>query len=42
VILRTGMPRLDLVPSNLTMSTIDLSLMPLARASSGCATCSRK
>ena len=30
VILRTGMPGLDLVPSNLTMSTIDLSLMPLA------------
>ncbi len=30
VIVRTGMPGLDLVPSNLTMSTIDLSLMPLA------------
>ena len=30
VLLRTGMPGLDLVPSNLTMSTIDLSLMPLA------------
>jgi chromosome partitioning protein len=30
VILKTGMPGLDLVPSNLTMSTIDLSLMPLA------------
>lgn len=30
VIVRTGMPSLDLVPSNLTMSTIDLSLMPLA------------
>jgi len=30
VILRTGMPGLDLIPSNLTMSTIDLSLMPLA------------
>ena len=30
VIIRTGMPNLDLVPSNLTMSTIDLSLMPLA------------
>jgi chromosome partitioning protein len=30
VILKTGMPALDLVPSNLTMSTIDLSLMPLA------------
>ena len=30
VILRTGMPGLDLVPSNLSMSTIDLSLMPLA------------
>ena len=30
VIVRTGMSNLDLVPSNLTMSTIDLSLMPLA------------
>jgi chromosome partitioning protein len=30
VILRSGMPGLDLIPSNLTMSTIDLSLMPLA------------
>ncbi len=30
VILKTGMPGLHLVPSNLTMSTIDLSLMPLA------------
>jgi chromosome partitioning protein len=30
VIVRTGMPGLDLVPSNLRMSTIDLSLMPLA------------
>jgi len=30
VILHTGMPGLDLVPSNLAMSTIDLSLMPLA------------
>lgn len=30
VLLKTGMPGLDLVPSNLTMSTIDLSLMPLA------------
>ncbi|HYS07668.1 MAG TPA: AAA family ATPase [Myxococcales bacterium] len=30
VIAKTGMPGLDLVPSNLTMSTIDLSLMPLA------------
>ena len=30
VILRTGMPGLDLIPSNLTMSTIDLSLLPLA------------
>jgi len=30
VVLKTGMPGLDLVPSNLTMSTIDLSLMPLA------------
>jgi chromosome partitioning protein len=30
VIVKTGMPGLDLVPSNLTMSTIDLSLMPLA------------
>ncbi len=26
----TGMPGLDLVPSNLTMSTVDLALMPLA------------
>jgi chromosome partitioning protein len=26
----TGMPGLDLVPANLTMSTVDLSLMPLA------------
>jgi len=30
VILRTTMPGLDLVPSNLAMSTIDLALMPLA------------
>ena len=30
VIVRTSMPGLDLVPSNLSMSTIDLSLMPLA------------
>ena len=30
VLRKTGMPGLDLVPSNLTMSTIDLSLMPLA------------
>jgi chromosome partitioning protein len=30
VIVKTGMPGLDLVPSNLGMSTIDLSLMPLA------------
>jgi len=30
VIVHTGMPGLDLVPSNLNMSTIDLSLMPLA------------
>ncbi|MBS2026111.1 MAG: ParA family protein [Deltaproteobacteria bacterium] len=30
VIVPTGMPGLDLVPSNLSMSTIDLSLMPLA------------
>ena len=30
VIVKTGMPGLDLIPSNLTMSTIDLSLMPLA------------
>ena len=30
VIVPTGMPGLHLVPSNLTMSTIDLSLMPLA------------
>jgi chromosome partitioning protein len=29
VIVRTGMPGLDLLPSNLGMSTIDLSLMPL-------------
>ncbi len=29
VIVPTGMPGLDLVPSNLSMSTIDLSLMPL-------------
>ena len=29
VIVPTGMPNLDLVPSNLSMSTIDLSLMPL-------------
>jgi chromosome partitioning protein len=30
IIVKTGMPGLDLVPSNLRMSTIDLSLMPLA------------
>jgi chromosome partitioning protein len=30
VTVATGMPGLDLVPSNLTMSTVDLSLMPLA------------
>jgi chromosome partitioning protein len=30
VTLATGMPGLDLVPSNLAMSTIDLALMPLA------------
>jgi chromosome partitioning protein len=30
VTVRTGMPGLDLVPSNLAMSTIDLALMPLA------------
>ena len=30
VIVKTAMPGLDLVPSNLSMSTIDLSLMPLA------------
>ncbi len=30
VIVTTSMPGLDLVPSNLSMSTIDLSLMPLA------------
>lgn len=30
VIVPTGMPGLDLVPSNLSMSTIDLSLMPLS------------
>jgi chromosome partitioning protein len=29
VIVPTGMPNLELVPSNLSMSTIDLSLMPL-------------
>ena len=32
VIVNTPLPGLDLVPSNLTMSTIDLSLMPLAGA----------
>jgi len=30
VILETGMPGLSLVPSNLSMSTIDLALMPLS------------
>ena len=30
VTVATGMPGLDLVPANLTMSTVDLSLMPLA------------
>lgn len=30
VIIETGMPGLSLVPSNLTMSTIDLALMPLS------------
>ena len=30
VIVHTGMPNLDLVPSNLSMSTIDLSLMPMS------------
>ncbi len=30
VIQRTGFPLLDLVPSNLRMSTVDLALMPLA------------
>lgn len=30
VIIKTGMPGLSLVPSNLSMSTIDLALMPLA------------
>ncbi|MBI5544669.1 MAG: AAA family ATPase [Deltaproteobacteria bacterium] len=30
VIVQSGMPQLDLVPSNLTMSTVDLALMPLA------------
>jgi len=30
VTVHTGMPGLDLVPSNLAMSTIDLALMPLA------------
>lgn len=29
-IVQSGMPQLDLVPSNLTMSTVDLALMPLA------------
>ncbi len=30
VIVNSGMPQLDLVPSNLAMSTVDLSLMPMA------------
>ena len=30
VVVSTGYPGLDLIPSNLTMSTVDLSLMPLA------------
>jgi chromosome partitioning protein len=30
VTIPTGLPGLDLVPSNLTMSTVDLALMPLA------------
>lgn len=30
VILPTGVPLLDLVPSNLSMSTVDLTLMPMA------------
>jgi chromosome partitioning protein len=30
VIVQSGMPQLDLVPSNLTMSTVDLALMPLS------------
>ena len=30
VTIHTGMPGLDLVPSNLSMSTVDLALMPLA------------
>lgn len=30
VLVQSGMPQLDLVPSNLTMSTVDLALMPLA------------
>jgi chromosome partitioning protein len=30
VIVHSGMPQLDLVPSNLSMSTADLALMPLA------------
>ena len=30
VIVQSGQPQLDLVPSNLSMSTIDLALMPLA------------
>jgi len=30
VIVQSGMPQLDLVPSNLAMSTVDLALMPLS------------
>ena len=30
VIVQSGMPQLDLVPSNLAMSTVDLALMPIA------------
>ena len=30
VVQRTPMPNLDFIPSNLTMSTVDLSLMPMA------------
>lgn len=30
VIVSTGVPQLDLIPSNLSMSTVDLALMPLA------------
>jgi len=30
IIVQSGMPQLDLVPSNLSMSTVDLALMPLS------------